>query len=51
MEIELVTLTDSQKKARRNRSVAIAVCLFALVAIFYVATFARLGSAVAERTF
>ena len=37
-EAELVTLTERQKKAQRNRSVAIGLALAALVVIFYVAT-------------
>jgi hypothetical protein len=43
-KLELVTLTESQKKARRNRSVAIGLALAALVVIFYVATIAKSGS-------
>ncbi len=38
MEQEFVTLTPSQKKARRSRSVAIGLALFVLVVIFYVST-------------
>lgn len=41
---ELVTLTESQKKARRSRSIAIGLALAALVIIFYVATLAKSGS-------
>jgi hypothetical protein len=37
-KMELVTLSDKQKKAQRSRSVAIAVTLAALVVIFYIAT-------------
>ena len=43
MEEERVTLTASQKKARRTRSVAIGLALAALVVIFYVATIAKFG--------
>lgn len=39
--LELVTLTDKQKKARRSRSLAIGLGLAALVVIFYVATLAK----------
>jgi hypothetical protein len=39
---ERVTLTERQKKAQRSRSIAIAVGLFALVIIFYVATIVRM---------
>ncbi len=49
METELVTLTDKQKKARRNRSVAIGFALVALVVIFYVATLAKFGPGILER--
>lgn len=42
MEDDRVTLTDRQKKAQRSRSIAIAVGLFALVVIFYVATIVRM---------
>lgn len=42
-KLELVTLTERQKKARRNRSVAIGVALAVLVVIFYVATIAKFG--------
>ncbi|MDX8524444.1 hypothetical protein RFM68_07990 [Mesorhizobium sp. MSK_1335] len=42
-KLELVTLTESQRKARRNRSIAIGVALAALVIIFYIATIVRFG--------
>jgi hypothetical protein len=38
MEDDRVALTEAQKKARRNRSLAIGLGLAALVVIFYVAT-------------
>ncbi|MBN9065953.1 MAG: hypothetical protein ACTHJQ_10170 [Rhizobiaceae bacterium] len=38
MEDDRVTLTEAQKKARRNRSIAIGLGLAALVVIFYIAT-------------
>ena len=41
--LELVTLTERQRKARRNRSIAIGVALAALVVIFYAATIVRFG--------
>jgi hypothetical protein len=44
-KLELVTLTEQQRKARRNRSIAIGLALAALVVIFYVATLAKSGSA------
>ena len=43
-DLELVTLTESQKKARRNRSIAIGLALAALVIIFYVATIVKSGA-------
>jgi hypothetical protein len=36
-----IVLTDAQKRARRNRSVAIAVCLAALVILFYAITLVK----------
>jgi hypothetical protein len=49
MENELVTLTDKQKKARRNRSVAIGLVLVALVVIFYVAALAKFDPEILNR--
>ncbi len=43
------TMTDKQRKARRSRSVAIAVGLAALVVIFYVATIIKFGPAILDR--
>jgi hypothetical protein len=40
---EGVRLTDAQKKRRRTRSIAVAVALGVLVALFYALTIARLG--------
>ncbi|TPN83278.1 hypothetical protein FJ987_26290 [Mesorhizobium sp. CU2] len=42
-KLELVTLTERQQKARRNRSIAIGVALAVLVAIFYAVTIVRFG--------
>ena len=50
MDDDFVTLTERQKKAQRSRSIAIAVALFILVVIFYVATIAKFGPAILERT-
>jgi len=41
---DLVRLTESQKRARRSRSVAIAVALFAMVAVFYAVTIVKFGN-------
>jgi hypothetical protein len=38
---EGIVLTDEQKRARRSRSVAIAVALAALVVLFYVVTLVK----------
>lgn len=46
---ETVTLTDAQVKARRSRSVAIAVCLVGLVLAFYGATVIKLGPKVMDK--
>ncbi|MBN9269845.1 MAG: hypothetical protein J0J15_06285 [Mesorhizobium sp.] len=40
-KLEMIELTESQKKARRSRSIAIGLALGALVVIFYVATFIK----------
>ena len=47
-KLELVTLTEQQKKARRSRSIAIGLALAALVVIFYVATIAKFGPAILD---
>ncbi|MBT1155439.1 hypothetical protein J1C56_07520 [Aminobacter anthyllidis] len=47
---DLVTLTDKQKKARRSRNVAIGLALAALVIIFYLATIAKFGPAILDRS-
>ncbi|WP_395447695.1 hypothetical protein ACHMW7_22630 [Aminobacter sp. UC22_36] len=46
---ELVTLTEKQKKARRSRNIAIGLALGALVIIFYIGTFARMGPGILDR--
>ena len=50
MDHELVTLTEKQKKARRSRSIAIGLGLFAMVVIFYVATIVKFGPAILDRS-
>jgi hypothetical protein len=50
-EPEMVELTDRQKRARRSRSVAIALCLGALVVLFYVVTIAKFGPAILNKGF
>jgi hypothetical protein len=46
-----VRLTDEQVRRRRSRSIAIALVLAGLVAIFYVITIIKLGGNVALRSF
>ena len=45
---EGIVLTEAQKKSRRQRSIAIAVILFALVVLFFVVTLVK-GPAVLVR--
>ncbi|MCU0831838.1 MAG: hypothetical protein MUC58_10085 [Rhizobiaceae bacterium] len=47
--IETVEITEAEKKARKSRSVAIAVALAVLVGAFYAITVLKLGSAVLNR--
>ncbi|WP_195165037.1 hypothetical protein [Mesorhizobium sp. NBSH29] len=44
-----VTLTDSQKKARRSRSIAIGLALAAFVVIVYFGSLAKFGPALLNR--
>lgn len=46
---EGVRLTDEQLRRRKRRSIAIAVSLAALVALFYAVTLAKLGANVLNR--
>ncbi|MER0236851.1 protoheme IX farnesyltransferase [Fulvimarina sp. MAC8] len=41
---ETVKLTPEEAKARRKRSVAIAVTLFVLVVIFYIVSIVKMGA-------
>lgn len=43
-------LSDSQKKARRARNIALALALAAFVVILYVATWAKLGANIMNRS-
>ena len=36
-----VVLTDAQKRARRSRSIALALCLAAVVILFYIITLVK----------
>lgn len=44
-----VVLTDAQKKARRSRSIAIALGLAFMVVLFYVATVVKFGPELFQR--
>ena len=48
-KIETVELTERQVKARRGRSIAIAIALAAFVVIMYLITVIRMGPAVLDR--
>jgi hypothetical protein len=42
--IELVKLTEAQKKSRRGRNIALGVVLVGLVVLFYAITIIKVGS-------
>jgi thiol:disulfide interchange protein len=44
-----IILTEEQKRRRRHRSIAIALALGVLVALFYVVTIVKLGPGVLHR--
>lgn len=48
-EITPVALTPEQARARRSRNIAIALALFAMVALFFAMTIVRLGGAALNR--
>jgi len=48
-ELERVSLTDRQQKARRARSIAIGLALAGLVVLFYILTIAKFGPAILDR--
>jgi hypothetical protein len=45
--METVKLTDSQKKARRGRNLALGVVLLGLVVLFYIVTLIKFGGGMA----
>ncbi len=47
--MEQIELTDAQKKARRSRSVALAIVLAGLAALFYVVTVIKIGPEIFSR--
>ncbi len=49
VEGEGVTLNDGQARARRFRNIAIALCLFGMVAAFYAATIVKFGPEILDR--
>jgi hypothetical protein len=51
MNVETIKPTEAQLKARRSRSVAIALALGAFVIVVYVVSMVRVGPAVIERSF
>ena len=44
MQIETIKPTEAELKARRNRSIAIGLALFAFVIIVYIASIIRLSA-------
>ncbi|WP_426125056.1 hypothetical protein [Pararhizobium sp. PWRC1-1] len=46
--MELVTLTDAQKKSRRGRNIALGAVLFGLAAIFYVVTLIKFSNGMVQ---
>jgi hypothetical protein len=47
--MDKVELTEQQKKARRSRSVALAVVLAVLVLLFYAVTIVKIGPQILNR--
>jgi len=47
--MDQVELTEQQKKARRSRSVALAVVLAVLAVLFYVVTIIKVGPGIFDR--
>ncbi|MCD1265151.1 hypothetical protein GR158_08645 [Shinella sp. AETb1-6] len=45
--METVKLTDSQKKARRGRNLALGAVLLGLVVLFYIVTLIKFGGGMA----
>jgi hypothetical protein len=45
----MTNLTPEEQKRRRSRSIALAVALAALVALFYVLTIAKIGPQILQR--
>lgn len=49
--VDGIEMTETQKKTRRRRSIAIAVVLAALAVVFYVSTIVKFGPAILDRPF
>ncbi|MEM0899230.1 MAG: hypothetical protein AAGI92_04705 [Pseudomonadota bacterium] len=49
-ETDLIELSDQQKKARRQRSIALAICLALFVVVFYAVTVVKLGPEIMSRS-
>lgn len=47
--MDRIELTEKQKKARRNRSIALGLALAALVVLFYVVTVVKVGPGILDR--
>lgn len=47
--MDQVELTEQQKKARRSRSVALAIVLALLVILFYAVTIVKIGPSILDR--
>ena len=46
--MELVKLSDAQKKSLRGRNIALGIVLFCLVVLFYVVTLIKVGNGMAN---
>ena len=46
-----IEMTDLQKRTRRRRSIALALVLAGVVAVFYIATIVKFGPAILDRAF
>lgn len=47
--MDKIELTEKQRRARRNRSIALGVVLALLVVLFYVATIIKIGPGILDR--
>lgn len=48
-EPDTIVMTEAQKKARRGRSIAIALALVGFVVVMYFLTLVRMGPAILDR--